>query len=68
MNIDKYIKTKIESYEDKVNTNFQGKNVSREHASCKCLSLMILDSVNGVNKKYYPQTLLEDCKYEIQKI
>ena len=24
------------------------------------------DSVIKVNKKYYPQTLLEDCKYEIK--
>ena len=27
----------------------------------------MLDSVNRVNKKYYPQTLLEECKYEIKK-
>ena len=27
----------------------------------------MLDSVIRVNKKYYPQTLLEKCKYEIKK-
>ena len=27
----------------------------------------MLDSVIGVNKKYYPQTLLEECKYVIKK-
>ena len=27
----------------------------------------MLDSVIRVNKKYYPQTLLEECKYEIRK-
>ena len=27
----------------------------------------MLDSVIGVNKKYYPQTLLEEYKYEIKK-
>ena len=26
----------------------------------------MLDSVVGVNKKYYPQTLLEECKYKIR--
>ena len=26
-----------------------------------------LDSVIRANKKYYPQTLLEECKYEIKK-
>ena len=39
----------------------------KENASYKCLSLIILDSVIRVNKKYYPQTLLEECKYEIKK-
>ena len=64
---DKYIKTKIKMYEDRVNTNFQAKKVPKENASYKCLSLM-LDSVITVNKKYYPQTLLEECKYVIRKI
>ena len=27
----------------------------------------MLDSVIKVNKKYYPQTLLEECKYGIRK-
>ena len=27
----------------------------------------MLDSVIRVNKKYYPQTLLEGCKYAIRK-
>ena len=27
----------------------------------------MLDSVIKVNKRYYPQTLLEECKYEIKK-
>ena len=31
------------------------------------MSLITLDSVIRANKKYYPQTLLEECKYEIKK-
>ena len=27
----------------------------------------MLDSVVRVNEKYYPQTLLEECKYKIKK-
>ena len=27
----------------------------------------MLDSVIRANKKYYPQTFLEECKYEIKK-
>ena len=63
---DKCIKTKIKLYGDKINTNFQGKKIPKENASCKCLSLIMLDSVIRANKKYYPQTLFEECKYVIK--
>ena len=33
---DKYIKAKIKSYQDKVNTNFQSKNTPKENSSYKC--------------------------------
>ena len=66
-NNDKYIKAKIKIYKDKVNTNFQGKKVPRENASYKCLSLIMADSVIKASKKYYSQTLLEECKYETKK-
>ena len=56
---DKYIKAKIKMYGDRVNKNFQGKQVPKQNASYKCLSLIMLGSVIRVNKKYYPQTLLE---------
>ena len=52
---DKYIKAKTKIYGDRVNTNFQGKKVPKENASYKRLSLIMLDSVIRVNKKYYPQ-------------
>ena len=39
----------------------------KENASYKCISLIMLDSVIRVNKKYYPQTLLEECIYAIRK-
>ena len=48
-------------HENRGNTNFQGKKVPKENASYKCLSLIMLKSVIRVNKKYYPQTLLEEC-------
>ena len=64
--VDESIKTKIKMYRDRVNTNFQGKKVPKENASYKCLSLIMLESVIRVNKKYYPQTL-EECKYIIRK-
>ena len=50
-----------------MNTNFQGKKVPKENVSYKSLSLIMLASVIRVNKKYYQQTLLEECKYVIRK-
>ena len=39
----------------------------KENTAYKCLSLIILDSVMKVNRKYYPQTILEERKSEIKK-
>ena len=58
---DKYIKTKIKSHGDKVNTNFQDKKVPKENTSYKYLLLIMIDSVIRANIKYHPQTLLEEC-------
>ena len=59
---DKYIKTKIKSYNNDIRTNFHGEGNSRkvpkENCRCKCFSLISLDSVIQMGKKYYPQTLL----------
>ena len=65
---DKYIKTKIKIYGGSVNTNFQGKKMPKEKVPCKSLSIIMLDSVVKVKKKYYLQTLLEECKYESKEI
>ena len=40
----------------------------KEKTSSKCLLIIMLDSVIKTNKKYYPQTLLEECKYVQEKI
>ena len=65
---DKYIKTKIKIYAGSMITNFQSKKMPKEKAPCKCLSIIMLDSVIKANKKYYPQTFLEECKYVQEKI
>ena len=40
----------------------------KEKAPCKCLSIIMLDSVIKAKRKYYPQTPLEECKYEQERI
>ena len=49
-------------------TNFQGKKFPKEKAPSKCLSIVMLDSVIKAKKKCYPQTFLEECKYEQERI
>ena len=65
---DKYIKTKIKTYEKIIITNFHNKKMPKEKAPCKCLSIIMVDSVIKANKKYYPQAFLEECKYIQEKI
>ena len=64
---DKCIKTKIKTYAGSIITNFHNKKMPKEKASCKCLSIIMIDSVIKANKKYYPQELLEECKYIQEK-
>ena len=64
---DKCIKTKIKTYAGSIITNFHNKKMPKK-APCKCLSIIMIDSVIKANKKYYPQTFLEECKYMQEKI
>ena len=63
----KYIKTRIKIYAGSIITNFHNKKMPKEKAPCKCLSIIMIDSVIKANKKYYTQTFLE-CKYIQEKI
>ena len=65
---DKYIKTKIKTYADIIITNFHNKKMPKEKVPCKCLSIIMLDSVIESDEKYYPQTFLEECKYVQEKM
>ena len=38
------------------------RKMPNEKSQCKCLSIIILDSIFKANKKYYFQTFLEECK------
>ena len=60
----KYIKAKINSY----NTNFYGNKTPKTGEHHTCLSVMLLDSIVNVDKKYYPQMFLEQCKYAVNAI
>ena len=59
---DKYIKTKIKTYEKSIITNFHNKKMPKEKASCKWLSIIMVGSVIKANKKYYHQAPLKECQ------
>ena len=65
---DKYIKAKIKMYASSIITNFRNKKMPKEKAPCKCLSIIMIDSVIKANKKYHPQTVLEEFKYIQEKL
>ena len=54
-----------------MSTNFRGEGnserVPKEGLLYMCLTLIVLDSVIKTGKKYYPQTLLEECKCKLTK-
>ena len=62
----KYMKTKIVSHGDKVNTNFHSKK-NIINASYKCMSQIMIDFAIKVNKKYDLQAFLKESKYKIRK-
>ena len=59
---DKCIKTKIKTYANII-TNFHNKKMPKEKAPCKCLSVIVLDSVIQSDEKHYPQAFLKECRY-----
>ena len=64
---DKYIKTKTKIYADSIVANFHNKKMPKEKSPCKSLPIIVSNSVIKANKRYYPQTFLEECKYVQEK-
>ena len=56
-------KYKIRSYEEKVNTNFHYDKMPQEGSHFTFLSVIKIHSVFKMDKNYYLQVVLEECKY-----
>ena len=63
----KYIKTELSLYNGKRNTNFHDNKIPEESVWCVCLSVILLDSIVKMSKIYYPQILLEEYKYVVNR-
>ena len=64
---EKYIRTKIKSYNGKINANFHNNKIPKEGSQCIYLSVILTDSVYKKDKNYYPQVFLEECKYVVKE-
>ena len=65
---EKYLKTKIKSYGNRINTNFHGDRMPKEDFHCVCLSLILINSVfKKIGKNSYPQVVLEECEYIVKE-
>ena len=64
---EKYLKTKVKSFEGKTNTNFHNDKIPKEGPQCIWLSVILIDSVYRTGKNSYPQVYLEKYKYVIKE-
>ena len=62
---DRYIKTKIKTFGNKVYINFRGLTVPEDDIQCGSFTIFSIDSLLVYNKKYYLQVYLGNCAYEI---
>ena len=62
---DRYTKSKIRTYGDKIYTNFRGLNVPEDDIECESFTAISIDSLLVYENKYYLQVYLDNCDYKI---
>ena len=62
---DRYIKTKIRTYGDKVYTNVRGLSMLEDDIECEPFTVISIDSLLVYDNKYYLQVYLDNCAYKI---
>ena len=64
---DKYIKTKVKTFSNTINTLFSGDKIPEERIHYVSISAVCVDSVLRTDKKNYSLVYLEQYKYKIKK-
>ena len=62
---DRFIKTKIRVYGEKVYNSFRGLNVPEDDIECESFTVTSIDSLLVYEEKYYLQVYLDNCSYKI---
>ena len=50
-----------------VKTLFSDDIIPEENVECECIPCISVDSVLKIEKKWYPQFYLEQCKYKVKE-
>ena len=64
---EKYLKTKIKSYERKISPNFRSNKAPKEGSQCICLSVILIDSDFRTCKNYYLRVFLDESQYNVKE-
>ena len=64
---DKYIIAKLKIFKSLNITTFTNNVIPEENTHYTCISAIDIDSVLKIDKKSFPQTYLEQCKYKLKK-
>ena len=64
---DQYIKTKVKTFSEVIKTLFDSSEISKEKIEYLRIPCVSSDSVLKIDRKWYPQVYLEQCKYKVKK-
>ena len=64
----KYLRVKVREFDGVIKTNFLSNGVPKENMHYTCIACITIDSAMRMDKKYFRQVYLEECKYKIKKL
>ena len=64
---DKYTITKLKIFKNVNITTFTDNVIPEENTHYTCISAIDIDSILKIDKKAFPQSYLEECKYKLKK-
>ena len=64
---EKYIKTRVKTFEDKVITKYTDNEIEKERTHYSCIAAICVDPVIKLGKENYSQVNLEQCKFRLKK-
>ena len=65
---EKYLKTKIKFFSDKINTHFYDNWIPKVVSHCGFLSVILITTVVKMGKNYYPQIFIEEGGYIVKEM